>query len=312
MSDSASVPGDDNAGNGEGGDGQGGGLSARMFRAAVDRVSSAIFITDRNGIIEYVNRAFTETSGFTALEAVGSPAAMLRSEATPAEVFTDMWSAITAGRDWTGELVNRRKDGSHYWTGVVISPVVADDGQFTHFVAVMDDITTRKRLEDDLRQLDAVDEVTGLINRHSFLYRLETEVQRARRFDRPLVLALVNIGPGARTDEAPDNTVLREAADTCLLELRTIDVVGRLSESEFAALLPETNLAGGAVTANRLRTALETMAPPDATTIEEGPTIRIGMAELIQDDDDGTALLARAALALRRAHRDSGHSIGIA
>jgi PAS domain S-box-containing protein len=121
----------------------------------VEQSPVAVVITDPDGTIEYVNAQFTVSSGYEAAEAIGRNSRILASGETPREVYRGMWAAIAEGRRWAGELLNRRKDGSLHWEMVVIAPVMGDGGRAAHYVAIKEDVTERRSLEDKLRQTNA-------------------------------------------------------------------------------------------------------------------------------------------------------------
>ena len=100
-------------------------LLARLQRLtlAIEQSPAAVLITDTDGRIEYVNRRFTEMSGYTAAEVMGQTPRLLKSGLTPPSVYQQLWTTISAGQAWRGELCNRRKDGSLYWHSASISPV---------------------------------------------------------------------------------------------------------------------------------------------------------------------------------------------
>ena len=123
---------------------------AKLSRA-VEQSPAMILITDTDGVIQYVNPRFTDITGFSAEDAVGKTPRIVNSGETPAEVYSDLWATITAGHDWSGELRNRRRDGTSFWVQISISPLKNDAGEITHFVAVEDDITARKEAEERIR-----------------------------------------------------------------------------------------------------------------------------------------------------------------
>ncbi len=117
---------------------------------AVEQSPVSILITDTRGRIEYVNPKFCTISGYSAEEAIGKTPGILRSEETPHRTYEELWRTIAAGGQWTGEFLNRRKNGERYWESATISPVRDADGHITHYLAVKEDITERKRLEQML------------------------------------------------------------------------------------------------------------------------------------------------------------------
>jgi PAS domain S-box-containing protein len=119
---------------------------------AVDDSPVSIVMTDREGRIEYVNRKFTEVTGYTAEECMGQNPRVLKSGETPREVYEDMWRTISRGGEWRGEICNRRKDGTLFWERASISAVTTDEGDIMHYVALKEDITEQRRSEAALRQ----------------------------------------------------------------------------------------------------------------------------------------------------------------
>ncbi|MBF0373350.1 MAG: response regulator [Alphaproteobacteria bacterium] len=125
--------------------------SLRKLSRAVEQNPNMIFITDLDGRIEYVNRKFVELTGFTADEAIGRNPRLIGSSETPPSVYESMWRTILDGRDWVGELKDRRKDGRIFWASASINPVRDEAGKVTHFVAMHEDITARKLAEEEIR-----------------------------------------------------------------------------------------------------------------------------------------------------------------
>ena len=123
----------------------------RQLARAVEQTPASIVITDRAGNIEYVNAYFEQATGYTKAEAIGKNPRILKSGTTPPQTYADLWRVISEGREWRGELCNRRKNGELYWEYAAISGLKDEKGQVSHYIAVKDDITDRKRHEEALR-----------------------------------------------------------------------------------------------------------------------------------------------------------------
>jgi PAS domain S-box-containing protein len=134
----------------------------RLQAMALDAAASGIVITDREGTIIWVNPAYTRLTGYSAEEAIGQTPRLHKSGAHNQAFYHNLWETILAGRVWQGETVNRRKDGSLYTEDQTITPVLDERGNITHFIAIKQDITERKRLEDRLRQAQKL-EAIGLL-----------------------------------------------------------------------------------------------------------------------------------------------------
>ncbi|PTY05698.1 hypothetical protein DB347_15140 [Opitutaceae bacterium EW11] len=124
----------------------------RKLTRAIEQAPVSMLITDLEGNIEYANPYFTEISGYTLPEVLGRNPRIFQSGQTPCETYVEMWRTLTAGQVWRGELCNRKKNGDRHDEFIVIAPVVDDTGKATHYVAVKEDITERKRAAAALRQ----------------------------------------------------------------------------------------------------------------------------------------------------------------
>jgi PAS domain S-box-containing protein len=125
----------------------------RLQATALETAANAVVITDRAGTILWVNPSFTALTGYTAEEVIGQNPRLFKSGQHDQTFYRMLWTTILAGSTWRGQFTNRRKDGSLYHDEHTITPVRARDGEITHFVAIMLDITARKRAEEELRQL---------------------------------------------------------------------------------------------------------------------------------------------------------------
>ncbi len=118
---------------------------------AVEQSPVSIVITDLEARIEYVNPKFVALTGYSVAEVLGQNPRLLKSGETPPKRYRELWETITAGREWRGEFLNRKKNGELYWELASISPIKNQDGVITHYLAVKEDITERKKAEETLR-----------------------------------------------------------------------------------------------------------------------------------------------------------------
>jgi PAS domain S-box-containing protein len=122
----------------------------KKLSSVVEQSQVSVVITDPEGTIEYVNPKFTEVSGYSFEEAIGQNPRVLNAGIQAPEFYKDMWDTIKSGRDWQGEFANKKKNGDIYWENATISPIRNNEGRITHFVAVKEDITDRKKAEQEL------------------------------------------------------------------------------------------------------------------------------------------------------------------
>lgn len=137
----------------------------RKLSAAVEQSSDCIVITNLDARIEYVNKTFTDITGYSAEEVMGKNPKILASGNTPKSSYEAMWSALTQGQIWQGELFNRRKDGSEYREWATISPLRNEHGEITNYLASKQNITERRAAEAQVNYLAYFDVLTGLPNR---------------------------------------------------------------------------------------------------------------------------------------------------
>ena len=129
------------------------------FVRAVEKGPVMVFITDRNGNISYVNPKFTELTGYTEEEVLGKSPNILKSGETPDDVYNELWQTIQQGGTWTGIFHNRKKNGELYWERATISPVLDEQKEITHYVAIKEDISA-------LREAESKVEKERLVNFH--------------------------------------------------------------------------------------------------------------------------------------------------
>lgn len=214
-------------------------LMARLV--AIEAAAESFMITDNNGIIEYVNPAFTEMTGFTAEEAIGQKPNLVKSGLHPLEFYQELWATITAGHIWRGEITNRDRYGRIYIDSTAIAPVMNDRGEVIRYVAIKHDVTERKELEARLEHMAHFDMLTGVPNRQLFLERLEQSISLARRHQERLALLFIDLDGFKEINdnlghEAGD-AVLREIAQRIHTEIRESDTVARVGGDEFVVLI---------------------------------------------------------------------------
>ena len=137
-------------------------VELRKLHQAVEQSPSSILITDTEGKIEYVNRKFTEVTGYTIGEVLGKNPSILKSGHTPEGEYATMWEAVLSGKEWRGEFRNKKKNGELFWELASISPIRDSSGTITHLLAVKENITERKALEQQLLQAQKMESLGTL------------------------------------------------------------------------------------------------------------------------------------------------------
>jgi PAS domain S-box-containing protein len=125
----------------------------QIVNKAIEQSSASVVITNLQGSIEYVNPAFSQLTGYSFEEMIGQNPNVLKSGHTTDSEYKKLWEDITHNKAWQGEFKNKKKNGETYWEYAIISPIINEEGETTNFVAVKENITERKRLEEEQNHL---------------------------------------------------------------------------------------------------------------------------------------------------------------
>lgn len=227
--------------------------------AALEATANAVVITGRDGRVEWVNRAFSDLTGFGLEDVRGETPRKLKSGIQSDFYYEKMWETILGGNVWRGELYNRRKDGTIYVEEQTITPVTGTDGSIRHFVSVKQDVTQRRKNEERIRYLALHDPLTDLGNRRSVEESLERVVARARR-GTPGSIVLLDLDHF----KVVNDTLGHAAGDTVLVELARLlgtlrrpgDEIARIGGDEFVLVLEGIPGEAGRMVAERIRQAI--------------------------------------------------------
>jgi len=259
--------------------------SEERYRRIVQTAQEGIWQIDAANCTTFVNARLAEMLGYTIEEMLGKSLFTFMDEA---------WRNTAMGDDGNGngrfperaeqhDLKFRRKDGSELWALISTNAILNDQGQYAGALAMVADITDRKRMEESLRRLATQDSLTGLFNRRYFFTVAKREFQRSQRYGHPLALLLLDIDYFKRINDSyghrAGDQVLRTVAGVLREGLRQVDIPCRYGGEEFVILLPDTPLDTALAAAQRLG---ETLAETPIPT-EKGPvpvTVSIGVAAL--------------------------------
>lgn len=126
-------------------------IELNKLSRAVEQSPASVVITDALGLIEYVNPKFSQITGYSVQDVIGQNPRILKSGETPDQEYRQLWETITAGGEWRGVFHNKKKNGKLYWESASISPIKDASGRITHFVAVKEDITALREVQESLR-----------------------------------------------------------------------------------------------------------------------------------------------------------------
>ncbi|WP_210547147.1 EAL domain-containing protein [Rhodoferax sp. PAMC 29310] len=292
-------------------------ITARRLAQEQDRIAAAAFesmdgmvVTDADRIILKINRAFTDSTGYTSEEAVGqTQRLLLASGRQSAEFSKSMWEEVNRNGSWQGEVWDRRKNNEIHPKWLSIKAVKDEAGSITHYVCTHQDITDRKRAAGRIDELAFYDQLTGLPNRTLLLDRLEQRVALGTR-DRGLhgllfididTFKLVNDTLGHGTGDL----LLQEVSARLKSCIRDGDTVARLGGDEFVVLMTglgsdsKMALASAELLAEKIRMALS--EPYLLNDIVRHSSASIGVTLFDSMGTDTEELLKQAHLAMDKA-----------
>ena len=238
---------------------------------------------------------------------IGRNPRLLSAGATPASVYADLWAHLTSGRPWRGEFVNRRKGGGEYNESAIISPLHDEQGRITHYLAVQEDATERRRDEERIRKLINFDALTGLPNRTMFASRFSQALALTQRSGHQLALLYLDLDHFKNVNDSLGHQVgdglLIEIAHRLQSVVRDEDTVSRQGGDEFVIVLPLTDAQQAAHVADELQAQVRRICKLEHHELVV--TSSIGIAMYPEDGGDFETLAQRADAAMFRS-KESG------
>ena len=215
-----------------------------LIAATAFESQEGIFVTDAHQVILRVNRAFTEITGYAAVEAIGvRPDTLLSSSRHDDAYIQELWRSVALSGSWHGELWVRRKDGPIHPQWLTITPVKNADGTVVNYVGTLVDITERKAAEDEIKSLAFYDPLTQLPNRRLLLDRLQQAVAARARSGVEGALLFIDLDHFKNINDARGHAVgdrlLQLVAQRLQTLFRAEDTVARIGGDEFVVLIPE-------------------------------------------------------------------------
>lgn len=286
-------------------------VEREMMSRALEQSADAVMITDEKGIIVYVNAAFEEITGYSAEEALGNQANLLKSGLQEANFYRSLWKSISSGFPFTDIFINRRKDGELYFEAKTVTPVYSNEGDLTHFVSTGKDITNRLKAKERLERLLHYDAVTGLANRVLLQDRLNQAILQAGRQGRMLGVVCVGLELsellGEMQQKAQGERLLQRVAQRLMDSLDANTTIARLRTDEFVILLKEfDNRDDFEALAKSLVLAFSESVVTEGYELFLSPAI--GITVYPDDGAEGEMLIEHANLAMKHARHHGQNS----
>jgi len=219
----------------------------RKLSTAIEQSHDAIFITDTEGIIEYVNSRMLELTGYSKEELIGYKPNKWKSDETDPQVYDDLWKTIISGKVWTGEILNRKKNGEYYWSSENVSPILDKEGRISHYLGSQEDVTEIRNLNQQLSWQASYDALTGLVNRREFERRVERIVTNPNKSTTDEhALFFMDLDQFKVVNDTCGHTagdeLLRQLSAVLQNKVRKRDTLARIGGDEFAVLMEHCSI----------------------------------------------------------------------
>ncbi len=284
--------------------------SLRKLSQAVEQSSNAIVITDSQVNIEYANTCYLRNAGKELAEVIGRNPSIMHSGKTAPEVFEEMWRQLQRGESWKGELINLYADGQEHTDLAHISPIRNASGVVTHFLAIQEDISDKKRTEERIKYLAHYDSLTGLPNRALLDELARYALSLADRSHDPLAVIFFDLDHFKDINDSLGHSVgdimLVELSKRLVAAMRENDTISRLGGDEFILLLTGVDEHSVEQVVQKLMQVVNT--PFHLGEYDLNVTASMGIAIYPNDGKDLETLSRNADAAMYRAKREGRNS----
>ncbi|MEW8316854.1 MAG: EAL domain-containing protein [Candidatus Thiodiazotropha endolucinida] len=277
----------------------------------IEHTMEGVLTTDNQGMIDSVNPAFSEITGYSETEIISQHPRILISDKHSPEFFDELWNEVIQTGSWRGEIWNQRKKGEIYPAWMTISCVQDEQGSIVHYVAVFSDITSIKQTQSQLEHLAHHDSLTNLPNRLLFEDRLEHAIAQAKRQKRQLAVLFLDLDRFKNINDslghAMGDELLKEVATRLQNILRDDDTAARLGGDEFTVLVENVeDPSQAAVVASKIQEKFK--APFRIAGRELHVTTSIGISIYPEDGKDVADLTKNADAAMYQAKEQGRNS----
>ncbi len=288
------------------------------FRDIVEYAKDVVVVTKASPINEpgpeivYVNKAFTELTGYSLAEVEGKSPRILQSDETDVNEKAKIRHALAHQSPVRVTLKNFSKFGDAYWLDLSILPLKNANGEVSHFVAIERDVTEQKDFELQLEVLTRTDHLTKILNRRAFYETSAQEFQRFKRKGTEYAMLMVDIDHFKQINDQYGHTIGDEAIKTiaklCQEHSRSYDTVARMGGEEFCLLLPETDKETSYIIAEKLRKMIEAYTLKTAAG-DIKMTVSIGVSVVKESDKEHSSIFQRVDKRMHEAKESSRNCV---
>jgi diguanylate cyclase (GGDEF)-like protein/PAS domain S-box-containing protein len=270
----------------------------KILQQAIEQSPAAIVITETDGKISYVNKAFQLITGYTYDESIGQNPSILKFNNEAKINYTELWNTVLSGKEWRGTFENKKKNGEIYWENAVISPIFGENGNIINLVGIKEDYTEKHRIEFELERIIRIDPMTNINNRRYFLELAESELARNKRYNNDSAFLMIDVDNFKQVNDRFGHNVgdeaLRNITKVCIETIRTTDFMGRLGGEEFGVYLINTDFEEAVLVAERIRENISNIKMKSDDENEISLSVSIGITKPITVDEKLNEIMKRA------------------
>ena len=284
----------------------------QLLAKALELTDDMVFITDANGIIEYVNDSVLVKTGYERSELIGNKTNIFKSGKQTDAFYQELWKTILSGKNYNSIIIDKAKDERLYYADLKITPLFDEKNEtIQNFVATSTDVTSRIKMEEKLKKLATIDSLTQIYNRYEIDNAIKMKIARYRRYKETFCLLMFDIDHFKSVNDTyghdAGDRVLKALSHLVSNHIRTTDIFGRWGGEEFMILLENTKKEESFVIAEKLRQSVEAAVIDTKYKI----TISIGVAQY-EEPESKEELVKKVDKALYRAKENERNQVVVA
>nr|WP_314465044.1 sensor domain-containing diguanylate cyclase [uncultured Clostridium sp.] len=289
--------------------------SEYTFKAIMEQSPISFILTSTTGEIEYANPTFLKLMGYEVQEVLGKNPRIFKSGYHNREFYRNLWSTIQSGKQWSSEIINQKKNGDLIWGNIILTPILNEDGEIVQFLSTLEDISDRKRTEQELKIQARTDMLTGIMNRRSFMETAEKMLLDIKNYGQKAAFLMIDIDRFKSINDAFGHNMGDRAiclvTGECQKLMKGKDLLGRIGGEEFAALIFGINESEIVQTADKLCRSIEQLELYSEREEQITLHISIGVTFFHLDTDTLESLMERSDVALYQAKNAGRNRISV-
>ena len=289
--------------------------SEDTFQAIMEQSPVSFILTNTSGEIEYANPTFLQLMGYELQEVIGENPRILKSGYHNTEFYHNLWNTILSGKQWSSEIVNKKKNGDLIWENIILTPILNEEGEIIQFLSTLEDISDRKKTEQELKIQARTDMLTGIMNRRSFLESAQKELLNMKYNSQTAAFLMMDIDRFKSINDTFGHSMGDRAiclvTEECQKLMKGNDLLGRIGGEEFAALIFGSHEAEIVQTADKLCRSIEQLLLYSDSQERISLHISVGVTFFHPASDTLESLMERSDIALYQAKNAGRNRISV-